>query len=97
MANLLIGDKKMQVEILNPPSGATFGKTDAVRYADDPPLPSGQTDQQNLGVTVLTIDLPAGQYSLQVLFSPQWDGMSSSDFVKPAAVPLSGWTVDSHN
>lgn len=85
----------MKVEIINPPSGATFGKADPVRYTDDPPLPQGQVDQPNTGVTVLTIDLPAGQYSLQVLFSPQWDGMSSSDFVKPSSVPLSSWTVDS--
>lgn len=97
IATLDIGGKKLQVEILNPPNGATFAKSDAVRYSDDPALPQGQVDQPNPGVTVLTIDLPAGQYSLQVLFSPQWDGMSSSDFVKPAAVPLSGWTVDSHN
>jgi len=97
LATLDIGGKKMQVEIINPPSGATFGKTDAVRYSDDPALPTNQTDQPNTGVTVLTIDLPAGQYSLQVLFSPQWDGMSSSDFVKPGPVPLSGWTLTSHN
>ena len=97
LATLDIGGKKLQVEIINAPSGATFAKTDPVRYSDDPALPTGQTDQANPGVSVLTIDLPAGEYSLQVLFSPQWDGMKSSDFVKPGAVPLSGWTVDSHN
>ena len=97
LATLDIGGKKMQVEIINAPNGATFAKSDPVRYSDDPPLPQNQTDQQNPGVSVLTIDLPAGQYSLQVLFSPQWDGMSSSDFVKPSSVPLSSWTVDSHN
>ena len=96
-ATLKIGDKTLQVDLINAPSGATFGKSDAVRYVDDPALPTGQTDQPNPGVSVLTIDLPAGQYSLQVLFSPQWDGMSSSDYVKPSAVPLSGWTLDSHN
>ena len=97
LATLDIGGKKMQVEMLNPPSGAAFGKADPVRYSDDPALPEGQTDQSNPGVTVLTIDLPAGQYSLQILFSPQWDGMSSGDFVKPSSVPLSSWTIDSHN
>jgi len=97
LATLDIEGKKMQVEILSAPSGVTFVKADPVRYSDDPALPQGQTDQQNPGVSVLTIDLPAGQYSLQVLFSPQWNGMSSSDFVKPSAVPLSSWTVDSHN
>jgi len=97
LATLDIGGKKMQVEIINPPSGATFGKADPVRYSDDPALPANQTDQANPGVTVLTIDLPAGQYSLQILFSPQWQGMSSSDYVKPGSVPLSGWTLTSHN
>lgn len=97
LATLDIGGKRMQVEIINAPSGAVFGRTDAVRYSDDPALPEGQTDQPNPGVSVLTIDLPAGQYNLQVLFSPQWDGMSSSDFVKPGSVPLSSWTLDSHN
>ena len=96
VANLAIGSKKLQVEILNPPSGAAFGTAQPVRYAGDPALPSNATDQQNTGVSVLTINLPAGQYNLQVLFTPQWDGMSSSDFVKPSAVPLASWTVDSH-
>lgn len=96
-ATLDIGGKKMQVELLNPPNGATFATADPVRYTDDPPLPTGQTDQPNPGVTVLTIDLPAGQYSLQVLFTPQWDGMSSSDFVTPSAVPLASWSLDSAN
>ena len=96
VANLAIGSKKLQVEIINPPSGAAFGTAQPVRYAGDPALPSNATDQANPGVTVLTIDLPAGQYTLQVLFTPQWDGMSSSDFVKPSAVPLASWTVDSH-
>jgi hypothetical protein len=66
LATLDIGGKKMQVEILNAPSGATFAKADPVRYSDDPALPQGQTDQENAGVSVLTIDLPAGQYNLQV-------------------------------
>lgn len=96
LATLTIGDDTLQVEIINPPNGATFATSPAVRYADDPALPQGQVDQPNPGVTVLTMDLPAGQYSIQVLFTPQWQGMSSSDFVKPSAVPLSGWTVSSH-
>jgi hypothetical protein len=96
VANLAIGSKNLQVEIINPPSGAAFGTAQPVRYASDPAAPSNSTDQANPGVTVLTIDLPAGTYSLQVLFTPQWSGMSSSDFVKPSSVALSSWTVDSH-
>lgn len=85
----------MQVELINPPSGATFGTAQPVRYADDPPLPAGAQDQPNPGVTVLTIDLQPGQYSLQVLFTPQWEGVPQSSYVKPSAVPLSSWSLDS--
>lgn len=95
VATLEIGEKKMQVELINPPSGAAFGTAQPVRYSDDPALPSGQQDQQNPGVTVLTIDLPAGQYSLQVLFTPQWDGVSQDSYVKPSAVALSSWSLQS--
>ena len=87
----------MKVQIISPTSGATFGKANPVRYSDDPALPQGQVDQPNPGVTVLTIDLPAGTYSLQVAFSPQWDDMSSNDYVTPPSVSLSSWTLDSHN
>ena len=51
----------------------------------------------NPTVTVVTIVLPAGQYSIQVLFNPQWPGMAASDFVTPPSVPLTQWTLTSHN
>jgi hypothetical protein len=94
-ATLKIDDKTMSVTILNPPSGATFSTSDAVRFSSDPTPP--QADQANPGVTVLIIDLPAGQYNLQVLFNPQWSGMSSSDFVTPPSVALDSWSLTSHN
>jgi len=50
----------------------------------------------NDGVTVLTIELNAGTYTLEVLFNPQWPGMSSSDFKTPSSVPLSQWSTTSH-
>jgi hypothetical protein len=46
-AVLEIGEKQMHVELINPPSGATFGTAQPVRYADDPALPSNSTDQPN--------------------------------------------------
>ena len=85
------------MQILNVPSGAVLSHADATRFADDPALPEGQTDQPNPGVTVVTIDLPAGSYSLQVLFNPQWPDMSASDFKTPPSVQLSDWTLTSHN
>lgn len=96
-ATMTLEGKTMQVSIISPSNGATFGTALAQRLPNDPALPAGQTDQDNPGVTVLTIDLPAGQYSLQVLFNPQWDGMSSNQFVTPPSVPIGSWSLTSHN
>ncbi|KAL7285465.1 hypothetical protein ACG7TL_000562 [Trametes sanguinea] len=96
-ATLTIGDKKLQMTILSPTDGVTLSTGPAQRFDDDPPLPANQVDQPNPGVTVVMITLPAGEYSLQVLFNPQWDGMSSSDFVTPPSVPIDNWSLTSHN
>jgi len=95
-ATLSLDGESLKVTMLNPPSGATFTKGPAVRYASDPTPP--EADPENPTVTVLIIDLPnAGQYNLQVLFNPQWSGMSASDFVTPPSVPLDNWSLTSHN
>ncbi|KAI0756806.1 chondroitin AC/alginate lyase [Daedaleopsis nitida] len=96
-ATLQIDDKTLQMSILNAPDGASFSTGEAKRFDDDPALPQGNTDQSNDGVTVVMISLPAGQYSLQVLFNPQWNGMSSSDFKTPGAVSIDNWSLTSHN
>ena len=93
-ATLSLGGETMDVTILNPTSGATFTTAEAVRFPTDPTPP--QPDQPNPGVTVLIISLPAGTYSLQVLFNPQWPGMSASDFVTPNSVPVTSWSLTSH-
>ena len=95
-ATLKIGDQTVQMSILNPPSGVTVTTGPAQRFDNDPPLPAGQVDQPNPGVTVVMINLPAGTYSLQVLFNPQWNGMSSSDFQTPSAVAIDDWSLTSH-
>jgi len=94
-AKLSLDGQTMLVSILNAPAGAEFTTSLAQRFADDPtpPVP----DQENRDVQVLIISLPAGQYNLQVLFNPQWPGMSESDFVTPASVPLDNWSLTSHN
>jgi len=94
-ATLSLDGQTMQVTILNPPSGAVFSTSAAVRFSTDPTPP--EADQPNPTVTVLIIDLPAGTYSLQVLFNPQWPGMSAASYVTPPSVPLSSWTLTSHN
>lgn len=94
-ATLVLDGQQMTVQILNAPSGAAFTHSDAIRFPTDPTPPA--PDQLNPGVTVLIIDLPAGSYTLEVLFNPQWPGMSSSDFVTPPSVALDSWTLTSHN
>jgi len=99
-ATLKLDGQVMQVSILNAPPGATFSTSKAVRFSTDPTIPgvpTDQIDQPNPTVTVLIIDLPAGTYNLQVLFNPQWPGMSANDFVTPPSVELDSWNLDSHN
>ena len=96
-ATLTIGAQTLTMTILNAPAGAAFTTGAAVRFADDPPLPSDAVDSPNPGVTVVMISLDAGTYSMQVLFNPQWPGMASSEFVTPPQVALDSWTLTSHN
>ncbi|KZT02413.1 heparinase II/III family protein [Laetiporus sulphureus 93-53] len=97
-ATLQIGNEKLELTVLSPSSGYKITtETPAARLSTDPPLPSGQTDLPNTGVTVIMISLDAGTYSLQVLFNPQWSDMSSSEFVTPPSVSVSDWTLTSHN
>ena len=77
-----------------PPSGAKFTTMEAKRLDSDPTPPA--PDQENPGVTVLCVELDAGQYTLEMLMNPQWDGMSDSDFVTPSSVNLDDWSLDSH-
>ncbi|KAI0756795.1 chondroitin AC/alginate lyase [Daedaleopsis nitida] len=96
-ATLKIDDKTLEMTVLNAPDGATITTGPATRFSDDPALPEGETDQENKGVTVVMINLPAGTYNLQVLFNPQWDGMSSSDFKTPGLVAIDQWSLTSHD
>jgi len=96
-ATLTLDGQTLIMQILAPTSGATFTMTEAVRLDSDPPLPAGQVDQPNPGVTVVVINLPAGNTSLQVLFSPQWSDLSASDYQTPPNVPIGQWSLTSHN
>ena len=96
-ATMKIGDKTVQMVILNPTSEMKITTGPAERFSDDPALPTGQVDQPNPGVTVVMINADSGTKSIQVLFNPQWDGMSSGDFKTPPFVPLDSWTLTSHN
>jgi hypothetical protein len=93
-ATLTLDGQTMKVIIVAPPDGAKFSTSGAQRFDSDPKptIP----DQDNPGVTVLIISLPAGKYTLQVLFNPHWCGMSDSDFITPTTVDLDNWTLTSH-
>ncbi|EGN91627.1 hypothetical protein SERLA73DRAFT_100273 [Serpula lacrymans var. lacrymans S7.3] len=96
-ATLQIGSQTTLVQLLNPPTGAVFTTMAAQRFSTDPATPPGNPDQPNPGVTVLTISLSTpGTYTLQVLISPQWPGMSASSYATPTEVPLDQWSLISH-
>ena len=92
-ATLTIGDDKVVMQFTLP-SGAVVGTTTATRYPTDPTPP--EPDQENPGVTVVTIDMPAGSNTVEVLFNPTCSGQSSS-FSTPPSVALADWTLTSHN
>ncbi|KAL8278292.1 hypothetical protein RQP46_009324 [Phenoliferia psychrophenolica] len=96
-ATLTLGGKTLIMQILSP-STAAFGTAQPVRLASDPALPTdaASQDQPNVGTTVLTIQIPTGQQTLQVLFSPQWDGLASTDYVTPPTVAIANWSLTSH-
>ncbi len=87
------GTKTMKVQILSP-SNATF-------TSQGPPAqriygvavysaPPQQSDQPNVGVTALQIDLggtQSGAQTLQVLWQPQWSDLSAADQATPSRCP----------
>ncbi|KAH7104948.1 chondroitin AC/alginate lyase [Auriculariales sp. MPI-PUGE-AT-0066] len=94
-ATLKLEDKTLTMRILSP-QNVNFETMDAVRLPGDPALPQGQVDQPNPGVTVVVINVPAGENSIQVLFEPQWADSSSSS-ASPPSVPVAQWSLTSHN
>jgi alpha-D-ribose 1-methylphosphonate 5-triphosphate synthase subunit PhnH len=67
-ATLALGQQTL-IATLEEPSAATFAvTTDPTRTASLGALPSGQVDQPNDGVSLLTIDIEAGTSTIAVLF-----------------------------
>jgi hypothetical protein len=92
-ATLTLNGTSMFVTLQSPTSAA-FTTLSPDRLSADPPLPSGQTDLPNPGVTVLAIDVPAGTQTVAVLFSPLWN--SSCTVLAPSLVALDSWSLTSH-
>lgn len=100
-AELSLGGETLNVKILSP-ENASFETLDPVRYDSDPPVPTDtdgvEVELPNPGVSVLSITLSnPGDANIQVLFNPQWEGMSSDDFVTPPSVSLDDWSLRSHD
>lgn len=95
-ATLTLDGQTMKMQVLNAPSGTNITTMSATRLPGDPATPTGYPDQDNPGVTVVVINLPAGSYQLQVLFNPQWSGMSDSDYKTPSYVAIDSWSTTSH-
>jgi hypothetical protein len=93
----------MVASIVNGFSGAVFTTAQPTPVTQDPPVPTGPNtaedeNQPNPGVTVLVVDNPnGGSYSLEIMFSPQWSDLTTADYATPSNVPLSGWSLTSHN
>jgi hypothetical protein len=90
-ATLTLEGKTVQVQILNAASGVQFETLQPV-----PLVNTNVVNQPNPGVSVLAISLQPGSYNLQVLFTPQWPSMSSSDYKTPSFVALDSWSTTSH-
>ena len=103
VANLELGGQKLAARILSPDS-ATFAEADPVKLPGDPASPpeasyEGETFDGNPphpDTRVLTITMPSGtDFSLQVLFNPEYSGDAS--LITPSSVPVTDWSRTSHN
>ncbi|ORY74549.1 chondroitin AC/alginate lyase [Leucosporidium creatinivorum] len=96
-ATLALGGQTL-IATLQEPSGASFAVTaDPTRTSSLGALPSGQVDQPNDGVSLLTIAIAAGTNTIAVLFNPQYEGVSADTYITPASVALDSWTLTSHD
>lgn len=93
MLDLRMNEKQIDVIIDYPPT-LYFYSQEAVRIYDDPQLPSGTSDLSNLNVTILSIDIPAGNATLVTRFDPQWE-RELNDPVPPV-IGLANWSLSSH-
>lgn len=94
--------QKMIVKLTSP-STATFKsrKPDETKLYDqgDPNQVQGEVgDQPNPGVTLLWISLNGGSDQvIETVWQPQWPELTAADNATPKSVPLSQWTLTSHN
>jgi hypothetical protein len=104
----LPSSEKMVVKILSPstatfstltPDGGDVAAGGTRLYGTDPNTAAGeQGDQPTPGTTLLYIDIAGGsQQTIQVLWQPQWNSLTTADNAIPASVALADWSLTSHN
>lgn len=91
---MTLNDKTVVAEIVSP-GDLRFTTLQAVRAADDAPLPDGGSDLPNTGVTVLAIDVPPGNQTVSVTLTPLW--ANDTSISTPKLVPLNSWSLKSHD
>ncbi|GAA5916634.1 hypothetical protein JCM6882_001563, partial [Rhodosporidiobolus microsporus] len=100
-ATLELGGKTLIAELTDAADAeATFATEEPVRPSSEATSSDGYTmsdDQPNPGVTVLAVNVSAGTRVIEVLFNPQWDDFSDSDYITPANVEIASWSVTSHD
>ncbi|KAE8217118.1 hypothetical protein CF319_g8722 [Tilletia indica] len=98
--------EKLKISILSPSNGKFTISNSIPRnflyQKDDVSMAATNNQVQgNFGdplVTVLSIKLQGGSaQSVQVLWQPQWATLSAADNATPPSVPLSSWSLTSHN
>lgn len=80
--------------LIDYPPALYFYSQEAIRTYNDPQLPSGISDMSNPNVTVLTVDIPAGNVTLVTRFVPRWE--KGLKVTAPPVIDLVNWTLSSH-
>jgi hypothetical protein len=95
LADLELNGKRLDV-FIDAPSDLRFDSQSASGIASNALLPQGAIDMPNPNVTVLSIQIPAGNTTLAVRFVPQWDTRDVGMAAVPPVLALQSWEVRSH-
>jgi hypothetical protein len=93
--DLTLNGKIMEVYIVSPPK-ASFKTVKPIRNLHDPPLPEGEEDLPNTGISVLAVDIPSGNHTVAIIFSPVWDSSGEKSLKLSNPIPLEQWSLASH-
>lgn len=95
LVDLELNGKRLDV-FIDAPSDLRFDNKSASGTVSNAQLPKGATDMPNPNVTVLSINIPAGNTTLAVRFLPQWVTREVGMDAVPPVLALQGWNLRSH-